>query len=457
MNIRQRGTNAYAAAASACLLAVTTPLMAEEVLTLRQAVDLALRSNPLVAAAGAGEKEAEARIREAHSRYLPHAHLSESLQRGNNPVFVFTSLLTQHQFSEARLAIDVLNRPDALNNHQSRLTVQQVLFDARRTSREIEAARFSRRMAGEDTRRSQSDVVLRVLQTYFGVALADKNLEVARQSVETAQADLARATSIFQSGRSTHADVLAVRVHLAAMLEQQIRASNDLAVARATLNDALGVSLDHEFDLITPLESGAAAPEASIEEYRRLAAEKRPEMRQAQLAPLLAHTEQQIAASAYWPEVVFEGILEADRQNFYSQGAGNWFAAVTLRWSLWNGGETRARVQQARFAEMQAEALRQHTNSAIYLEIGKAYLDLNAAAQRVEVASAASAEAEEALRIIQNRHEAGLTTVTELLRSETALAAARTRHLAAVYDQRVAGAALEHAAGTLAADSALLN
>ena len=111
------------------------------------------------------------------------------------------------------------------------------------------------RLASEDTRRSQSDVVLHVLRTYFGVALAEKNLEVARQSVESAQADLARAESIYQSGRSTQADVLALRVHLAAMREQQIRASNDLAVARAALNDALGVSLDRAFELTTPLES----------------------------------------------------------------------------------------------------------------------------------------------------------------------------------------------------------
>ena len=98
-----------------------------------------------------------------------------------------------------------------------------------------------------------------------------------------------------------------------------------------------------------------------------------------------------------------------------------------------------------------------HADSAIHLEVRKAYLDLRAAAQRVEVASAAAAEAEEAHRIIQNRHQAGLITVTELLRSETALAAARTRRLAAIYDQRVAAAALDHAAGTLAANSALLN
>jgi len=114
-------------------------------------------------------------------------------------------------------------------------------------------------------------------------------------------------------------------------------------------------------------------------------------------------------------------------------------------------------VEQARFAESRAEAMRKHADSAIHREIRKAYLDLSAAAQRVEVASAAAAEAEEAHRIIQNRHQAGLITVTELLRSEVALAAARTRRLAAVFDHRVAAAALDHAAGTLSSDSAVLN
>ena len=114
-------------------------------------------------------------------------------------------------------------------------------------------------------------------------------------------------------------------------------------------------------------------------------------------------------------------------------------------------------MEQARFAESRAEALRKRADSAIQLEVRKAYLDVRAAAQRVEVASAAAAEAQEAHRIIQNRHQAGLTTVTELLRSETALAAARTRRLAAIYDHRVAAAALEHAAGTLVAGAALVN
>src|SRR5437764_13174857 len=115
------------------LFLLAAPLAAQEALTLRQAVDLALRSNPLVAAADAGEKEAEARIHQARAGYLPRLQFSESLQRGNNPVFVFSSLLAQHQFGQGNFALGPLNRPDALSNYQSRLPVDQLLLDAPQT------------------------------------------------------------------------------------------------------------------------------------------------------------------------------------------------------------------------------------------------------------------------------------------------------------------------------------
>ena len=87
----------------------------------------------------------------------------------------------------------------------------------------------------------------------------------------------------------------------------------------------------------------------------------------------------------------------------------------------------------------------------------RAWAGVSAAQQRIEVAQAAVAEAEESLRITQNRYQAGLGTVTDLLRTETAVLEARTRRLAAVHDQRIAAGMLEMAAGTLGPDSEVLN
>jgi outer membrane protein TolC len=66
-------------------------------------------------------------------------------------------------------------------------------------------------------------------------------------------------------------------------------------------------------------------------------------------------------------------------------------------------------------------------------------------------------EAQESLRITQNRYAAGLNNVTDLLRNETVMLETKTRYLAAVSDQRVAAAMLEKAAGTLSSNSEVLN
>ena len=61
-----------------------------------------------------------------------------------------------------------------------------------------------------------------------------------------------------------------------------------------------------------------------------------------------------------------------------------------------------------------AESDEQRTDSAIRLQVRRAYAGLRAAQQRIEVAKAAVAEAEESLRITQNRYEAGMNNVTDL-------------------------------------------
>ena len=73
------------------------------------------------------------------------------------------------------------------------------------------------------------------------------------------------------------------------------------------------------------------------------------------------------------------------------------------------------------------------------------------------MAQAAVAEAEESVRITQNRYNSGMSTVTDLLRTETAAFEARTWHFAAIHDQRIASAGLEIAAGVLSLKSEVLN
>jgi outer membrane protein TolC len=299
-------------------------------------------------------------------------------------------------------------------------------------------------------------VIAGVVKAYYGAVLAAESLRTAEQAVQSAQADLARAESVHAAGMSTDVDVLSIRVHLAAVTEQRIQRAADLEVARSALNDALGLPLDTAHVLTTPLRA-LDLPDLTLASLEKDASATRPEALETHLAADLAKTQADSARSPLFPQVAFHAAFEADRQQFIDKGGANWLASVGLRWNLFNGLGDKARIEESSHWLERAHADEQRMDSAVRLEVRRAWADLRAAQQRIEVAKAAVAEAEESLRITQNRYESGMSNVTDLLRNETAVLESRTRFLAAVHDQRIAAAMLDLAAGRLSPDSEVLN
>lgn len=425
-------------------------------MSLNDAVRLALEKNKSIEASGAASKAAEMRVSEARSGRLPKVNYSESWTRSDNPVFVFGSLLTQHRFGTQNFEIGPLNSPDFLNNFQTQLTADQTLYDAGQTRHAVRSAELTKDISSEEGRRTQMQVIAGVVRAYYDSLLSADQLRVTSQAIRSAEADLERAQAIRSAGMSTDVDTLSIRAHLAAVREQQIRRQADVDVAQAALNDAIGLALDTPHTLtspLIPLESSAG----SLADQANNAVAQRPEARQARLATNLAETQAARARSSLLPQVTLHAAYEADRQRFVTRGGDNWLVSVGLRWNLFNGFHDKATIDESKFALQRSSADEARTSSAIRLQVHRAYADLHAATQRIEVAQASVAEAEESLRITQNRYEAGISNVTDLLRTETTVLEARTRQLAAVRDQRIAAAMLELAAGTLTPGSAVLN
>ena len=440
------------------LLILALPCLAlwgQEPLSLPQAVQQALAHHPSMEAATARMRAAESRIAQARSGWVPHASYSESFQSGNNPVYVFGALLTQHQFTAANFDITSLNRPNALNNFQSQVNVDQTVYDFGATRGAVRSAEIGRKMSEEDRRRAEMALIASVARTYHGVALAEQGLQLANESLKSAQADLERARTLQKAGLATDADVLSVQVHAAAMAEFRSRREADLSVARAALNEALGLPLDTAHNLTTPIQAPPANPQALAELERRAVAQ-RPEMQSARLGLQLAATQAATAKSQYWPVIGLHGSFEADRQNFYTKGGGNWMFAASARWNFFDGNRTRATVSEARHMQEAAAAGEKQLDATVRLQIRQASAELQSARERVTVTENAVAQADESLRIIRNRYSNGLATVTDLLRSETALVEAKTRRLAALYDQRIAAVQLDAASGSLNGDSDVL-
>jgi outer membrane protein TolC len=261
------------------LVFLLVPLWAQDALSLREAVRLAIRENKAIAGTNAGARASETRLAQAHAGMLPKINYSESFARSDNPVFVFSSLLTQHQFGLENFSIGPLNRPDSLNNFQSQLTVDQPLYDAGQTRNAVKSAELAQKMTVEEQRLVQTNVISSAARAYYGAVLAAGNLKAAEQAVRSGEADLKRAEAVRAAGISTDVDVLSIRVHLAAVTEQRIDRAADVDVAKAALNDALGLPLDTPHTLTTPLEA-LVLPDLALDGLESSASTVRPEARQ---------------------------------------------------------------------------------------------------------------------------------------------------------------------------------
>ena len=83
---------ARAAVGLGTTLLVALPASAQSPLSLSEAIARAKARNPDAGSAAAAEREAAERVTQARGGYFPKVDVAESWQRGNNPVFVFSSL-----------------------------------------------------------------------------------------------------------------------------------------------------------------------------------------------------------------------------------------------------------------------------------------------------------------------------------------------------------------------------
>jgi outer membrane protein TolC len=421
-------------------------------LTLADAVRLALEKNPTVQAAEAYAQAVQEGISEAKAARLPRVDFSEGFTRGNNPVYVFGGLLTQRQFTAQDFALGFLNTPPPLDLFHTQFTGVLPLYDAGQTGRRIKDAKLNTQGARETRQRTRQEVIFSVVKAYTNELLARESLRVAEVAAESAQSDLARVEARQNQGLAVPSDLLSARVQLAQAQQDLLQGKSAVDLAHAALNVAIGLPEDAA-TTIEPELKEIAFQAGVLAERQQRALKTRPDLLAADLGRQRAVNGFRMTRAEFLPKVSLFSGWEEDNQTFLGRGGNNWTAGVSLNFNVFDGGANRARLAAARFQERQAEAQVAQMTAAVKVQVHEAYLNLSTAQQRVEVSRQAQSEAEESLRIIQNRYEAGLATITDLLRVETTRTAAQKNYLNALFDYRLSYAALELATGELAADS----
>ena len=424
---------------------------AQPALTLRDAIRQALGQSPDAAAAEAGVQEAKAGAALARTMFLPQLSFTEDIARGNDPVYVFGSRLRQQQFTQANFALNQLNKPQPLGNFATRFSGQWLAFDFFKTQRTIRGADQMRQSADSAQQAVNQKIVLDVVQAYQSVLYAERQVQVAQHEQDTAAALLSSVDDRVKAGLAVESDRMSAEVNVAARKQELIAAQGGLELAWAQLRVAMGAPNLQS----TPLEpiKPHQFPQNALKSEIQTALKTRPDLASLAHAQSAQSAALGAAKSDFGPRIGAYGNWEQDRPTFAGSGGNNWVAGVQLTVDILPFAKHAQLAQQAA-AKARVDAEMNSSKQQMRLQVSQAHIARQTAALSLDTARAAMDQAAESLRILRNRYNAGLATITDLLAAEDAERQAQTTYWHAVYGNAEAYAQLLFATGTLTPDAA---
>lgn len=424
---------------------------AQEPLTLRQAIQMALKQSPDVDEARAGTQQAKAGVDMARTQLLPQINFTEEMTRGNDPVYAFGTRLRQQRFTQADFAIDALNTPAPIGNFSTRLSGQWLAFDSFRTQKSIKSAHLMEKSAVLSARAVDQKVIFGVVQAYQSVLYAERQVDIAQHELETAEALLASVEDHVKAGLAVESDRMSALVNVAARKQTLITAQGNRDLAWAQLRLAVGAP-DLQQTKLQPIELHQF-PAGEFEQELQTAMKSRQDLAaigEAQSSQVAAES---AARMSYGPRISAYGNWEDDRQNFGSSGGNNWVVGAQVNLDILPFGK-HAQIAGAKAARAKTDAQLASYRQQVRLQVNQAHIQRQTAQLSLETARAAIDQATESLRILKNRYSAGLATITDLLRAEDAERQSQVNYWHAVYGNTLSYAQLLFATGTLTPEAA---
>lgn len=409
--------------------------------TLDQAWADALASHQQLASAAARLDSAMLDVEAARAGRLPHVEFSGSYAGLDaSPRFDFGA----GAVSEPLFSDDVLASAGA----QLRIPV----YTGGSINAGIDAANSTAVATQQEFAALTQDIKLAAGEHYIRVLRAESALSVARSSVASLEAHTASAESRYRTGEVPQNDYLAASVSLANARQGLVQAENALDLARAAYNRFLGRDLDAPVSLDPDVRADGLVPaQYGLIDLQHMAIAGRSELASMTARENALRKQSQATRGRIRPQVALTGGYRYLDNQFLDTDE-IWVAGLSVSWNLFDGGRTR---KQAASLDRQAKAVshtRNDMQTAIALQVRRAWNDRREAEHRAGVAAAAVEQANENLRVVRNRYEAGAGTNAEVLDAEALRIQALGNRDDAHYERVLARLRLARAVGLLQAD-----
>jgi len=332
----------------------------------------------------------------------------------------------------------------AFNYFDARASLSQSLFNFRNLERE-RASLESIKVAEFNYKDARELVVLAVGNVYLEAIAYAARVETSEAQVRTARALYTKALDQQRAGVSPSIDTLRAQVEYQTRQQQLIASRNDLAKQRLTVARVIGLPPGQDFVLTEKAPYQVLTP-LPVDVYLQRAYTSRADYQAAQAQVRAAELSRKAAAAGRYPTLDVSANL-GDIGVTPSQSNGTWQVTGGLTIPIFAGNRVHSDVLEADAQLKQAHQQLDDLRGRIDYEVRAAVLDLNSAAEQVEVAKSSVDLAEQALVQSQDRFTAGVTDNLEVVEAQEAVAAAHESYIESLYAHNLAKVELARSIG----------
>ncbi|MBI2440454.1 MAG: TolC family protein [Lentisphaerae bacterium] len=414
-------------------------------LSLAAALDVALANNPTTRALWHEARAASAQVDQARGNFLPTIVGSAGVSRQRTETQPETFFRDSLRYGPGlQLNYLVINFG---GGHSA--AVQQAL-------QTVYAANYR-------FNRAIQEVLRDVASAYYGMISATAAVTAAEATLSDARAAWEAARARQSSGVGTELDVLLAQAGYDQARYDLVNYRGLLKIAQAVLARALGLPADANLEVVMPTDDVPAA--VAPQDMRQLidqALARRPDMAALRAKLSAKRAAERVAGAVLWPSLYLAGNVsrnyydtETAKEFFLTQDSDwSYGAGLTLQWTLFDGLQD---LSARRAAAAQADAIREEllqAELAASAEVWSNYYTYETALERHAVSAAYLKSAAKAHDLALASYRNGLSSITELLNAESALAQARARQITARQDAFTALVNLALATGCLEKGSA---
>ena len=402
-------------------------------LTLKQAVELALKQNPQRVIARIQTSESERNSQIARAPLLPQAGIDGA------------AALSQYNLQ----LVESQPHPVDAGPYQYidvGPNFSQTLFDLP-LIRAYQAGREGVKQARWDEKTAREVAVQATVNQYLLIlrALADRDAAQAR--VDLAQRLYEQATQLQKTGIGLNIDTTRANVELQNEKQSLIDADTATHTTKYQLAAILDLPRNQEIEVADRLnffDLPAMDKDALVTE----ALASRPEMRSFDSQQRIAHLATNAAGEQRLPQLDFSGFWHYQGKH-WNDGVPGYTYEITLEFPLFTGGRIHAQEAKAKLEEQRVAENRSQLEAQIVSDVKTAFDQLVAARSSVDVANLGLKLAQDEVAQAQRRFAAGVTTNVEVITAQDALARANDNQISALYQFNLSRALLARATGDI--------